>query len=60
MILDLSPHGQYIKALAPTVSGSVWILDFDSAEKVLKLPRTTGTCWHIQDGAIAYTSGWVL
>ena len=61
IVLDLSPYGQYIKVLAQTASGyAVRILDFENAQKALELPRTTGSssCWHIHDGAIAYTH-WV-
>ena len=61
IVLDLSPHGQYIKVTTLTVSGmKLCILDFENAYKVLELPFTSGSseCWHIHDGAIAYTH-WV-
>ena len=61
MLIDLSPHGQYMMVLIQTLSGhEPWILDFENGQKVLALPRTSGSshCWHAQDGAIAYTQ-WV-
>ena len=61
MLIDLSPHGQYMMVLIQTLSGhEPWILDFENGQKVFALTRTSGSshCWHAQDGAIAYTQ-WV-